>query len=151
MKKLLLLLSLLLATNAWGETKADYLHCVYENQSPDNHEQLIKIQNYEALMTNLNLEVGLGRELMGEWEKKAVEHTYDFIYIGSDAEALKMHNYYRLNRKTLVLVWCPLADACSLIPSQCEVVSKEKYNKIKENHKDKIKAFEKERTKKNKI
>ena len=149
MKKILLLLSLLLATNAWAETKADYLHCVYEEQKPGFSDQLIKIQNYEALFTNLNLDVDMDEEPMAEWKLKAVVHTYDFIYIGWETEDPR-RNGNRLNRKTLALVWCNSKNECSN-PRQCEVVSKEKYNEIKEKHKDKLKALEKERTKGNKI
>ena len=146
MKKILLLLSLLLATNAWAETKADYLHCIYEKQTLFNYENLIKIQNYKALITHLNLEASPGIKLMDEWEKKAVEHTYDFIYMGHNASHLKSD--YRLNRKTLVL-HVKFKDWS--LPRQCEIISKEKYNEIKENHKEKIKAHEKERKKGNKI
>ena len=138
---------MLFASNAWAETKADYLHCVYENQTPDKYQHLIKIQNYEALITFLFLEVGVGRGPMKEQKYKAVEHTYDFIYMGWETEDPRQ-NGNRLNRKTLVL-HVKFKDWS--LPRQCEIISKEKYNEIKENHKDKIKAYVKKRLKGNKI
>jgi len=146
--KLSLVLSILLlfATNAWAETESDYLHCVYENQSPTKYEKTIEIQNKKAIETQLSLEKLRDDDfLIYPIVYTSLRRTFDFIYM-SDGSSFGL----RLNRKTLDVVSCYDSN-CRFSPCKCEIVSKEKYNKIRENHSNKIKAHVKERTKKNKL
>ena len=80
MKKLLLLLGLLLATNVWGETK--YLKCIFDYEERNEQKETIIEISFDPRLPNVEIsiiEVSVKEDVLGELSVYPTYLKFSFV------------------------------------------------------------------------
>ena len=117
MKKILLLLSLLLATNVWGETK--YLKCIFNYEESNKQKETIIEISFDPRLPNVEIsltEASGKKDVLGELSVYPTFLKFSFV--------LKEWSYHlEVNREDLVASFHDTKYGRQIVePVKCQLV-----------------------------